>query len=154
MRIQLILILLIIFSTNFYNTMGQETRPIRDNVGFCWNADEMDTLINYLSSDCKDRPFDSQNLVAAISPHDDYLYAGRIYFPLYKILRTKEVVIFGVTHGTVRKAMNNPQNILIFDDYKFWQGPYKDVEVSPLRDIIKNNLDKELLYYQRQSAGY
>lgn len=123
--------------------MAQEIRPIRDNVGFCWNAGEMDSVINYLSNNYDNKEFNSNNLVAAISPHDDYLYAGRIYFPLYKILRTKEVVIFGVTHGTVRKAMNDPQNVLIFDDYKFWHGPYKDVEVSPLRDIIKNNLNKE-----------
>ncbi len=142
MRYCLIFILLVI-SLTYYKAMGQETRPIRDNVGFCWNADEMDTLINFLSNDYIGKAFSSENLVAAISPHDDYLYAGRVYFPLYKILRTKEVIIFGVTHGTVRKAMNDPRDILIFDDYKFWHGPYKDVEVSPLRDFIKKNLDKD-----------
>ena len=132
-----------LISTIFNNEMAQEIRPVRDNVGFCWNADEMDSVINYLSNSCDGKEFNPKNLVAAISPHDDYLYAGRVYFPLYKILRTKEVVIFGVTHGTVRKAMNDPQNILIFDDYKYWRGPYKNVEVSPLRDIIKNSLNKE-----------
>lgn len=138
-------IILILFSTIFFNAMGQEIRPIRDNVGFCWNAIEMDSVIKYLSNDYKGKTFDSENLVAGISPHDDYLYAGRIYFPLYKILRTKEVVVFGVTHGTVRKAMNDPKNVLIFDDYKYWQGPYKNVEVSTLRDFIKDNLNKD--YY-------
>lgn len=136
-------IIFILISTIIYTAMGQEVRPIRDNVGFCWNASEMDTLINYLSQESKGELLNSQNLVAAISPHDDYLYAGRIYFPLYRILRTKEAVIFGVTHSTVRKAMNDPQDILIFDDYKYWRGPYKNVKVSPLRDFIKNNLNKD-----------
>ena len=143
MKANLICILFIVFSTIFYNAMGQEIRPIRDNVGFCWDAYEMDSLINYLSHNYKGEQFSPENLVAAISPHDDYLYAGRVYYPLYKILRTREVVIFGVTHGTVRKAMNDPKNILIFDDYKFWQGPYKNVEVSPLRDFIKDHLNKD-----------
>ncbi len=143
MKFSLICIICFQISTIFFNIMGQEIRPIRDNVGFCWNAEEMDSIINYLSVNCEEKNYPSGNLVAAISPHDDYLYAGKIYFPLYKILRTKEVVIFGVTHGTVRKAMNDPKNILIFDDYKYWHGPYKNVEVSPLRDSIKENLNKD-----------
>ena len=123
--------------------MAQSIRPIRDNVGFCWQPDEMNTLMKYLSSHAdKTANFPSANLVAAISPHDDYLYAGSVYYPLYKLIRTKEVVIFGVTHGTVRKAMNDPKNVLIFDDYKYWHGPYGNVSISPLREIIKNKLNK------------
>ena len=143
MKYYLLFTLSILFSNVFYNAMGQEIRPIRDNVGFCWSPFEMDSVISYLSRNYKGEQFSSQNMVAAISPHDDYLYAGRVYYPLYKILRTKEVVIFGVTHGTVRKAMNDPGNILIFDDYKYWQGPYKNVGVSPLRDFIKQRLNKD-----------
>jgi MEMO1 family protein len=126
-------------------SMGQKVRPIRDNVGFCWKPSEMNALMSYLKSHNKDLNVDSKNLVAGISPHDDYLYAADIYFPLYKVLRAKEVVIFGVTHGTVRKALNDPHNILIFDDYKYWHGPYGNVEISPLREFIKDKLNKN--YY-------
>ncbi|MCL5027834.1 MAG: AmmeMemoRadiSam system protein B [Bacteroidetes bacterium] len=123
--------------------MAQEIRPIRDNVGFCWTISEMNQLIKYLSThSTKADDFSSKNLVAAISPHDDYLYAGSVYYPLYKLIKTKEVVIFGVTHGTVRKAMNDPQNVLIFDDYKYWHGPFGNVSISPLREIIKSKLNK------------
>ncbi len=125
------------------NAMAQEVRPIRDNVGFCWTPSEMNMLIKYLSThSTKADDFSAKNLVAAISPHDDYLYAGSVYYPLYKLIKTKEVVIFGVTHGTVRKAMNDPQNVLIFDDYKYWHGPFGNVSISPLREIIKSKLDK------------
>ena len=47
--------------------------------------------------------------MAGISPHDDYLYAGRVYYPLFNKLRTREAVIFGVTHGAVRKEIGDPQ---------------------------------------------
>ena len=122
--------------------MSQKIRPIRDDVGFSWYSNEMDQLMSYLDENNKnEETFLDENLIAAISPHDDYLYAGNIYYPLYKLIDTKEVVIFGVTHGTVRKAMNDPKNILILEDYIYWKGPYGDVEVSQLRDKIKKKLD-------------
>ncbi len=121
---------------------AQNIRPIRDNVGFCWNPDEMNTLMSYLAKNDTQKSFSSDNLVLGISPHDDYLYAGRVYYPLYKLIHAKEIVVFGVTHGTVRKAMNDPRNILIFDDYKYWHGPYKNIEVSLLREYIENKLPK------------
>ncbi|MGD1006211.1 MAG: AmmeMemoRadiSam system protein B [Ignavibacteriaceae bacterium] len=123
--------------------MAQGIRPIRDNTGFCWNSSEMDELMKYLEYNAyNEEEFRSKDLVAAISPHDDYLYAASVYYPLYKLIKVKEVVIFGVTHGTVRKVMNDPKNIIILDDYTYWHGPYGKVEISPLREIIKNNLNK------------
>ncbi len=121
--------------------MAQTVRPVRDNIGFCWKANEMDSLISYLDVNNKVAAASGDDLILGISPHDDFLYAGAIYLPLYKVINAKEVVIFGVTHRTVRDAINDPQNVLIFDEYKNWQGPYKNVEISSLRETIKNNLD-------------
>jgi AmmeMemoRadiSam system protein B len=87
--------------------------------------------------------FPARDLVAGISPHDDYLYAGRIYYPLFKKLRTKEAVIFGVTHGTVRKEIGDPHNILLLDEYRSWSGLGQEVKISPLREWIKSQLPKE-----------
>ena len=86
------------------------TRPVRDDVGFCWSPASMARLVEYLDADDAD-PFPGEGLVAAISPHDDYLYAGRIYHPLFKALRAREVVIFGVTHGAVRKEIGDPRGV-------------------------------------------
>lgn len=120
---------------------AQETRPVRDDVGFCWIPASMRELIDYLESQEKES-FGAEGLVAAISPHDDYLYAGRVYYPLFRILKVKEVVIFGVTHGVVRKEINDPQNILILDEYKSWTGLTKPIAASELREYIKGRLDK------------
>ncbi len=139
----LILLLSILLFLNMSNTSAQNVRPIRDSVGFCWLPSEMDSLMSYLKSNENPKlNYSPENLVAAISPHDDYLYAAKIYYPLYKLIHAKEVVIFGVTHGTVRKAMNDPRNVLIFDSFKEWHGPYHNVKISPLREFIKSKLDK------------
>ncbi len=130
--------------STFCTLHSQSLRPIRDGVGFCWNASEMVSFINYLSAEVKFEKPDSK-LIGGISVHDDYLYAGKIYYPLFSRIRAKEVVIFGVTHGTVRKEMNDPKNVLILDEHKEWIGPYGNVEISPLRELIKNKLDKDYI---------
>jgi AmmeMemoRadiSam system protein B len=122
---------------------AQNTRPVRDDVGFCWNPSSMQKLVEYLESQ-ETESFDAGGLVAAISPHDDYLYAGRIYYPLFRILRTKEVVIFGVTHGTVRKEISGLDSELILDDFDSWPGLAKPVAISGLREYLKERLDKNL----------
>jgi AmmeMemoRadiSam system protein B len=143
MGISLLSIIFLILFTSFLT--AEEMRPIRDDVGFCWEKGQVDRLLNYLkSSQGKgEKDINLPGLVAGISPHDDYLYAGRIYYPLFKNIKTKEAVIFGVTHSTVRKKIADPQNVIIFDEYKYWRGPYKNVEISPLREYLKNNLDEK-----------
>ncbi|MCL4550720.1 MAG: hypothetical protein M1495_19375, partial [Bacteroidetes bacterium] len=40
---------------------SQSLRPIRDNVGFCWNAGEMNSLMNYLSKNAGTQNFSSKS---------------------------------------------------------------------------------------------
>jgi AmmeMemoRadiSam system protein B len=134
--------LILLYVTSLY---PQEVRPVRDDVGYCWQADKFNLFIEWLDQNCTDDKYNSENLVAGISPHDDYLYAGEIYYPLFKLIHTKEVVIFGVTHGTVRKQINDPKNIIILDEFDKWKGPYKNVETSPLRNKIRQQLNPD--YY-------
>lgn len=120
---------------------AQDIRPVKDDVGFCWNPAGMKTLVDYLAGIEKET-FLSEGLVAAVSPHDDYLFAGRLYYPLFRMLRAKEVVIFGVTHGTVRSAIPNLDSVLILDEFKLWPGLSGSIAVSGLRDYLKGRLDK------------
>jgi len=122
---------------------AQEIRPVRDDVGYCWNPASMKTLVDYLDRQERES-FEPDGLVAAIAPHDDYLYAGRVEYPLFKILRAKEVVIFGVTHGTVRKEIGDPHEILILDDFKQWPGLGEPMAISGLREYIKERLDRSV----------
>lgn len=122
---------------------AQTTRPIRDDVGFCWDPGSMARLVRYLDSRDTDS-FSGEGLVAAVSPHDDYLYAGRVYHPLFKALRAKEVVVFGVTHGAVRKEIGDPRGVLILEGYGAFPGLAKPVAISELRERVKARLDKDM----------
>ena len=123
----------------FFLSPAENIRPVRDDIGYCWNGRQLDRLMDYLKTADTVSP-----LVAGISPHDDYLYAGRAYYPLFKNITAPEVVIFGVTHGTVRRKIGDPQDKIIFDNYGYWHGPYKKVKVSKLREYLKKNLDPDL----------
>lgn len=132
---------------------AQDIRPVRDNVGFCWTASEMDSLIALLQR----MPASAHSggvsgeCIGGISPHDDYLYAGRVYYPLYPLLHAKEVIIIGVTHGTVRKEVGEIRNVLLFDDFAQWVGPYGPVPVSPLRGYITARLDTSFWRVHRRA---
>jgi MEMO1 family protein len=122
---------------------AQTTRPVRDDVGFSWRAGDMDSLMAYLARNAGGEPEAGGGLlIGGISPHDDYLYAGPIYYPLFKHLRAREVVIIGLVHGAVRREMSNPHDVLIFDAYERWSGPYGPVLPSPLREFLKARLPK------------
>lgn len=122
---------------------SQNVRPIRDNVGFCWDEKEMKNFVEYLENNSITEDNYKENLIAAISVHDDYLYAGNVYYPLFKMINAKEVIIFGVTHSSVKKEINLPKEILILDNFDSWKGIYNDVKISPLREIIKSKLDRK-----------
>jgi MEMO1 family protein len=124
---------------------AQNLRPVRDSIGFCWNAEEMNAFVRYLDTTTATLPYGAPpgQLIAAISVHDDYLYAGRVYHPLYKMIHAKEVVIFGVTHGSVTKELGPLSNVVILEEFDKWRGPYKDVEMSPLRSLIRKQLPPE-----------
>ncbi|MDP4196575.1 MAG: AmmeMemoRadiSam system protein B [Bacteroidota bacterium] len=130
-----------------FNTLAQNLRPVRDDVGFCWTKEDISALIHYLDKSASDSQavnniqIANNTPIAGISPHDDYLYAGDIYYPLFKKIKAKEIIIFGVTHGTVRKEIGDPHNVIILDDFSEWTGPFGPVKVSPLREQIKNGLD-------------
>lgn len=142
-KISAAILLLLLFCTITLN--AQYTRPIKDTVGFAWSAVDMDRLMGYLNKNAGKDNIPTGGLVGGLSPHDDYLYAGKVYYPLYKNIQAREFVIMGLTHGTVRKAINDPQGILILDSFDLWKGPYKTIKTSPLREEIKKSLDQH--YY-------
>ncbi|OGV10379.1 MAG: AmmeMemoRadiSam system protein B [Ignavibacteria bacterium RIFOXYA2_FULL_37_17] len=39
--------------------------------------------------------------------------------------------------------MGSLSDVIILDEFDKWRGPYKEVEISPLREIIKSKLPKE-----------
>ncbi|MBN2492889.1 MAG: AmmeMemoRadiSam system protein B [Planctomycetes bacterium] len=90
--------------------------------------------------------------VGAISPHDDYQYAGQLYLHLYPYLRARHAVMIGVAHH----ARKHPEaeGKLVFDGFQQWHGPYSPVPISPLRAVVIEALpEADRLVSQEMHAG-
>jgi AmmeMemoRadiSam system protein B len=129
---------------------GLDVRPVQDRIGYAWDSDLMDQLIQYLEEMPEAIPA-CAGLVAGISPHDDYLYAGRVYLPLFRSVRATEVIIFGVTHRTVRTRIGDPKDCVIFETFDAWYGPYGDIPVSGLRDRLMRQLPPEMVLVSNEA---
>ena len=132
---------------------AQHTRQPKDTIGFAWTSADMDRMMGYLNKNADAGNFPTEGLFAGISPHDDYLYAGKVYYPLFKRIRAREFVIIGLTHGTVRKEINDPKGVIILDNFDIWKGPYKTIKTSPLREEIKKKLDPGLFQVNDTGQG-
>jgi AmmeMemoRadiSam system protein B len=129
----------------------QKTRKTFDDVGFCTTAEQIEAIIEAAEKKEKNELSKSTQRVAkvkpiaAISPHDDHLYAGRVYLhAVPHVASAKTVVVFGVTHRAARKLMGDPKDVLVFEEFDAWEGPYGPVEVDAgLRSHIVSKLNKK-----------
>jgi AmmeMemoRadiSam system protein B len=113
-------------------------RQVHDTVGFAQYAWQMDSIYNRLGIADKKN---SLNWKAAISPHDDYKYAGRLYYESLKGINANTVILIGVAH----RAKNfNLQDKIIFGNYKHWKSPYGNLKVSELNSEIMDNLNNDV----------
>jgi AmmeMemoRadiSam system protein B len=125
-------------------------RGLADTVGFAHLKSQMDVIMQRIDLEQGVKlaalrkvddisPGDSWRL--AITPHDDYAYAGYMYPLVLKNTQARTVVIFGVAHKA--KAFG-VENQLVFDSYTHWRGPYGNVKVSGLREDILAELPKDM----------
>jgi AmmeMemoRadiSam system protein B len=120
-------------------------RALADTVGFCRTPKAIEAVIRAaeklekksLKAEAKKFP---DHWIAGISPHDDHLYAGRVYIHLFRNLKAKRIVLFGVAH---KARQWKAENTLIFDDHAYWRGPYGPVQVSSIREEIMDSLPEE-----------
>lgn len=120
-----------------------------DTVGFVTTAEQMNVVLaqcRELAAPRKDALraqhgwTDETRFAAAVCPHDDHYYAGRLYELLMPYIQAKTVVLFGVFH---KARVWDMRDKLVFDDFTSWHGPYGPVKVSPLRDEILGRLPKD-----------
>ena len=112
-------------------------RHVHDTIGFAKYAWQMDSIYDRLGIVDKEN---NLKWKAAISPHDDYKYAGLLYYESLKGINANTIILIGVAH----RARNfNLQDKIIFGSYTHWQSPYGDLKVSDLNNEIMNNLEKE-----------
>ena len=116
--------------------LENRVRPVHDTTGFTKYNWQLDSIYNRLGiKDSKN----NRQWKAAISPHDDYKYAGRLYYESLKGINANTIILIGVAH----RARNfKLQDKIIFGDFTHWKSPYGDLKVSDLNAEIMAQLPK------------
>ena len=116
-------------------------RGQKDSVGYASNPAQMAEVWELAGKgpepESLGQPF-SGDPCAVICPHDDFIYAGRVYRKVLPLVRAKKVVVIGVFHQW-RKF--GERDRLVFDTYSKWRTPDGDVPVSSLREAVQKGLE-------------
>lgn len=98
---------------------------------------QMDSVYNRLNIEDN---ANNLNWKAAISPHDNYRFAGQLYYESMKGINAPNIILIGVAH----RARNfNLQDKLIFGTFTEWESPYGGIKVSSLNKNIISQLPKD-----------
>lgn len=119
---------------------SSEVRGQQDIVGFASTAEQMAAVWKLSASPPPPEtfgPLPAPGVAAVICPHDDYLYAGRVYRTVLPLVTARTVVVVGVFH---RYRRFGAHDVLVFDPYRAWRTPDGDVPVSPLRERLLASL--------------
>lgn len=111
-------------------------RGQQDVVGFAAGRDQMaKTWDLATAAPLPERlgPAPAPGVAAIVTPHDDYLYAGRSYRQVIPLLTAKRVVLVGVFHAW---RLFGERDRLVWDRYAAWRTPDGNVPVSPLRQEL------------------
>ena len=114
-----------------------DVRGQRDAVGYATTREAMakvwDAAAQGPAPDDFGAALPAPGVAAVIGPHDDYVYAARVYRRLYPLVTAKAVIVVGVFH---RYRRFEARDQLVFDSYRAWRSPDGDLAISPLRDEL------------------
>lgn len=115
-------------------------RGQRDSVGFASRADSMTRVWELAASPPAPLslgPSPAPGVWGIICPHDDYLYAARVYRTVIPLLSAPTIVGVGVFHRYRRFGITGR---LVFDPYENWRTPQGEARVSSLREEVLSRL--------------
>lgn len=113
-----------------------DLRGQQDAVGFASRPDQMARIWERAGLPPAPEslgPLPAPGVAGLICPHDDYLYAGRLYRQLLPLVKARTVVVVGVFHKYRRFGA---QGALVFDPYRAWRAPDGEIQVSGLREEL------------------
>ena len=125
---------------------GDVVRGQRDATGFVVTAEQTEDVISTAirleqnaigERDQRLGLSPEHGFIGGVCPHDDHLYAARAYVHLTERITASRVVLIGVFHAA---RLWNLENVLVFDDFENWHGPWGPVTVDPLREEILSGL--------------
>jgi AmmeMemoRadiSam system protein B len=121
---------------------SDEVRGQLDGIGFPRTAEQMAKVFDLSANPPAPERLGeapATGVAGAVCPHDDVLYAGRVYRSVLPLVTAKTVVIVGVFH---RFRKFDAKDVLVFDTYRAWRSPDGEVPVSSLREEVLARLPK------------
>lgn len=115
-------------------------RGQQDGVGFALTAEQMAQVAAFSREGPPPEGFGCSpkgTVLGALCPHDDYLYASRMYRTALGPITAKTVIVLGVFHKWRAFSL---KDLLIFDPYPAWRTPDGPVPVSALREAVLTRL--------------
>jgi AmmeMemoRadiSam system protein B len=119
-----------------------ELRGQQDAVGFASKAEQMAKVWELSATPPAPEKLGeapAPGVAGVICPHDDYIFAGRVYRQVLPLVTAKTVILVGVFHKYRRFGAHD---VLVFDSYKAWRTPDGDVPVSAVREEMLALLPK------------
>ncbi len=116
-----------------------------DAIGFASTKAQMDAVFKAAGAPpppelCGSAPPEGEANAAVagvICPHDDYVYAGRVYRVVTPLVTAPLVIVVGVFH---HYRQFDCRGLLVFEDYSTWRSPDGPISVSPLRNVLLEKL--------------
>jgi AmmeMemoRadiSam system protein B len=113
-----------------------QVRGQRDAVGYATTPEGMAKVWELAGEGPKPESFGATvapGVIGVVGPHDDYVYAARVYREVFPLVTARTVVVVGVFH---RYRTFEARDQLVFDPYRAWRSPDGEIAVSPLRDEL------------------
>ncbi len=113
---------------------GDLVRGQLDTVGFVVTREQAeDVLAAARRAEAAALADEPTGLLAAVCPHDDHLYAARVYVHVTEHISAPRVLLLGVFH---KARLWNLHDRLVFDRFTAWHGPWGPVPVDGLREEL------------------
>ena len=121
---------------------GDRTRGQLDTIGFVVHAAEAEEVVaTAIELEAKSLVEQYQDLemgpgngfIGGVCPHDDHLYAARVYVHLTERITAPRVILIGVFH---KARLWDLEDRLVFDSFEAWHAPWGPMAVDSLRDEL------------------
>jgi len=135
---------------------GGGVRAPVDSVGYALRPAQIERVVALADSLERDlleryeRFGERGGMIGAIAPHDDHLYAGRVYVHAMRRIEAPLAVLVGVCHAGRRRGIEGK---LVFDTHAAWAGPYGSCNVSSVREEVAGALPPELVMTSDELHG-
>lgn len=126
-------IILIGFGCTQKKEVVEESR-VRHARGYAQQDWQMDSVYSRLH--IKDT-INDLHWKAAISPHDNYRFAGKLFYESMRGINAPNIILIGVAHSARNWSL---QDKIIFGTFTEWESPYGTIKVSPLNEMIMKKL--------------